>query len=328
MVKLFGKFGNYMENSQRILVTGATGFIGSFLVKELIRRGHKVGIIKRSSSSTWRINDIINQLFVFNVDLSDTQEVNIALNAFKPKVVFHLATYYAVEHNLPEIPEMVKTNVLGTINLLEASKASSVKLFSNTSSCFVYKEKTVRLRETDELNPVNLYAATKLQAEQACTFYTKKNEFKLVTFRLFPPYGFADSERKLIPYIIRNYLEGKPPDLTTGLQKWDFINVQDVVDAYLMLLSFHDFGQNHEIFNIGTGTATSIKDVATIIGRILNSDITPNWGKVPHRKNDVQYLCANIDKAKVCLGWQPKISLEEGLASTINWYRKYWKFEK
>ena len=93
---------------------------------------------------------------------------------------------------------MIGTNVLGAVNLLEASK-DCVKLFVNASSCFVYKEKKGLLTETDELRPLNLYAATKLQAEQACSFYAENNGLKTVTLRLFPPYGPADNERKLIP---------------------------------------------------------------------------------------------------------------------------------
>lgn len=313
-----------MKSSKRILVTGATGFIGSFLTRRLLEKGCEVGIIKRERSSTWRIEDVIKEIDVYDADLGDTQEVHDAFTKFHPDVVFHLATYYAVEHKTAEIPIMVETNVLGTVNLLEASKNSTVGLFVNTSSCFVYKQKKSKLRETDELSPLNLYATTKLQAEQACSFYAQNYGLQTVTFRLFPPYGPADNERKLIPFVIKKFIEHHNPDLTTGRQKWDFVNVNDIVDAYLKVLLVPVFENKHEVINIGTGNAVSIREVVALIAKILDSNMKPNWGKIPHRRNEVWFTSADISKAKTLLNWQPNTTLKEGLTSTINWYRQYW----
>jgi nucleoside-diphosphate-sugar epimerase len=316
-----------MAETRRVLVTGATGFIGSWLTRSLLEKGFKVGIIKRDDSSPWRIEDLVNQLAVYNHDLSDTDSIHEAFVDFKPDIVFHLATYYTVEHKLAEIPTLINTNVLATVNLLEAAKDSQTKLFVNTSSCFVYKQKSTQLSETDELSPLNLYAATKLQAEETCTYYAETYALPTVTFRLFPPYGPADNERKLIPFLIKNYLQNKSPDLTTGKQQWDFIYVNDIVDAYIRLLG-NEFKGKHQVFNIGTGNAVSLREVASTIGQILGSKVQPNWGKVPHRKNEVWFTSANISKANAILNWQPKTSLHQGLASTIEWYKKYWKLDK
>lgn len=314
-----------MMSAQRVLVTGATGFIGSHLVRRLIEDQYRVGILKREASSVWRIEDLIKKIDVYDVDLEDTHEVQVAFIDFKPDVVFHLATNYAVEHKISEIPIMVETNVLGTVNLLEASKNSPVGLFVNTSSCFVYKQKKSKLRETDELSPLNLYATTKLQAEQACSFYAQNYGLQTVTFRLFPPYGPADNERRLIPFVIKKFLEHQSPDLTTGRQKWDFVNVNDIVDAYLKVLLVPVFENKHEVINIGTGNAVSIREVVALIAKILGSNMKPNWGKIPHRRNEVWFTSADISKAKTLLKWQPEITLKDGIASTVNWYRQYWK---
>ena len=186
----------------RILVTGATGFIGSHLTKRLVKEDFEVGIIKRKSSDIRRIKSLIGKVKIYNLDLEDTRSVFKIISHFRPQVIFHLAACYAVEHTLQELSPVVKTNVLGTINLLEASRKFGIELFVNTSSCFVYKESKDKLKESSQLNPLNLYALTKIYTEQACTFYAEKYGLKVVTFRLFPPYGPFDHLRRLIPYTL------------------------------------------------------------------------------------------------------------------------------
>ena len=351
MGKHFGKFGmSKMKNLvSKVLITGAAGFIGSHLTQRLIQEGFEVGIIKRENSDVWRIKDLLDEIMTYDVDLRDTQEVSKAVSHFKPDVIFHLATYYAVEHQPQEIPLMVDTNVLGTVNLLEASKESMTKLFVNTSSCFVYKKPFLRkksftkknkaiqddkesenkLRENDDLSPLNLYALTKIQAEQACSFYAENYGLKTITFRLFPPYGPADHEGRLIPYVIKNLLEWEKLKMTTGMQRWDFVYVDDIVDAYFKLLSVTELPQKHEIFNIGTGDAVSVREVVTRIKEIVGSKLEPDWGAIPHRKNEVWFTCADISKTETFLSWQPEIQiLGEGLKLTVEWYKKLWKREK
>jgi len=318
-----------MEKLNKVLITGAAGFIGSQLTQRLIQEGFEVGIIKRVNSDTWRIKDLLDKIVAYDVDLRDTQDISKAVSHFRPDVIFHLATYYAVEHKPQEIPLMIDTNVLGTVNLLEASKDAMVKLFVNTSSCFVYRESENKLREEDDLSPLNLYALTKLQAEQACSFYAENYDLKAITFRLFPPYGPADHEGRLIPYVIKSLLDGERLKMTTGKQRWDFVYVDDIVDAYFKLLSVSEFPQKHEIFNIGTGNAVSVREVVSRIKEIIGSELEPEWRAIPHRKNEVWFTCADISKTETFLKWQPKMQiLEEGVEFTVEWYKNFWKEEK
>ena len=315
-----------MVNLKKILITGATGFIGSHLTRKLTEEGFEVGIIKRENSNIRRISDLIKNLSIYDADLRDIHEVSKVISHFKPEVIFHLATYYAVEHKSEEVSLMLDTNVLGTINLLEASKKYNVKLFINTSSCFVYQESKNKLRENTGLGPINLYALTKIQAEQACSFYTEKYGLGTITFRLFPPYGPADHERRLIPYTIKNFFKGKKIKLTTGKQRWDFVYVDDIIEAYFKLLNIPDLPIKHEIFNIGTGNAISIREVISQLKEIIGSSIEPEWGAIPHRKNEVWFICADISKTKGFLKWKPKTQiLQEGLKLTVNWYKNFCK---
>jgi len=313
-----------MENYKKVFITGAAGFIGSHLTKKLLQEGLEVGILKREHSNVWRIKDVLDKVRIYNADLRDNYEISKAISSFGPDIVFHLATYYAVGHTSDEIVPMIESNVLGTINLLEASK-ESVGLFVNTSSSFVYKESTSKLSENSALSPFNLYALTKIQAEQACTFYAETYGLKTVTFRIFPPYGPADHERRLVPYTINSLLNGDRPKMTTGNQRWDFIFVDDIVAAYLSLLSVSDLPNKQEVVNVGTGIAVSVREVVMMIKDIIGSEIEPDWGAIPHRENEMWALLADINKAQTLLGWRPTTQLETGLELTVKWCEKFFE---
>jgi nucleoside-diphosphate-sugar epimerase len=311
-----------MEKMHRVLITGATGFIGSHLTRRLIQVGFELGIIKRRSSDPWRIIDVPDKIVCFDIDLRNAQEVLNTVLHFKPDAIFHLASYYIGEPSSEEISLIVDTNLLGVINLLDAAKESPLKLFVNTSSCFVYKENMHPMGEEAGLNPVNLYGLTKLQAEEACSFYAKQYGLPIITFRLFSPYGPADHERRLIPYVIMSLLNNQKPKLTTGMQRWDFIYVEDIINAYFKLLSLPLFPKKHEILNVGTGYAVSVKELVTRLAQIMGKDSDLEWGTLPHRKNEVWHLCADINKIQNLLGWKPKVQMmDEGLNRTIAWYK-------
>jgi len=311
------------NQASRVLITGATGFIGSHLARRLASESIEVGIIKRDNSDTWRIKDLLGKLATYDVDIRDTRNIARAVADFKPQAICHLATYYTMEHQPQEIPLLADTNYLGTLNLLEAAKESSVRLFVNTSTCFVYKESNDKLAENAPLSPLNLYALTKIHAEQACTHYAEKYGLRAISFRIFPPYGPSDHERRLIPYSIKSLLEGKIPKMTTGNQRWDFIYVDDIVDAYFKVLSAPELPHRHEIFNIGTGHTVSIREVAARIREITGATAEPDWGAVPHRSNEVWHTCADISKVVKTLGWHPKTPIiGEGLERTVEWYQR------
>lgn len=309
----------------KVLISGATGFIGSHLTRRLVKEGHNVAIIKRKNSNIWRIKNLLPKVVSYDIKLQDTDGVIKAVADFKPTIIFHLATHYAVEHKQEEISSIIATNVLGTTNLLETAKEVGVELFVNTSSCFVYEQNEEKVREDANLKPLNLYALTKIQAEQACTFYAEKYGLKAVTFRLFPPYGPSDHEKRLIPYVIRSFYHREPLRLTSGIQKWDFTYVDDIVDAYMKLLSAPNLHNGHDIFNIGAGKAASIREVVVHVKKTMGLTYEPEWGAIPHRKNEVWFIRADISKAKTFLNWQPQKTLKEGIASTVKWYISYLK---
>lgn len=306
--------------SQRILLTGAHGFIGSHLTRRLVREGREVGIICREQSDTVRIADIIDDIEVFRSDLRELSATAGIVSSFDPDAVLHLATHYAVEHTPDEIGSMMDTNVKATVNLIDASARNSAGLFVNASTCAVYEDTGRQLSETDKIVPQNLYALTKLHSEEACTFYSSYESLPCVTLRLFPPYGPADNTRRLLPYLIRCYQDGISPDLTTGKQEWDFVYVDDVVNAFVLALDHGKGKSGHEIFNVGTGDPISVREVVERIKSIMGVDEESRWGALPHRKNEVWYNSADISRISSGLGWTPATSIDDGLKKTVEWF--------
>jgi CDP-paratose synthetase len=149
-----------------------------------------------------------------------------------------------------------------------------------------------------------------------------------VTFRLYPPYGSYDNKRKLIPHTIKSFYYQEPLKLTSGKQRWDYIHVSDIIEAYVKLLDVSHFQEVHQIFNIGSGKAFSIREVIKKIQQIMNVDEIPEWGAYPQRENEVMFLCADIEKARQNLIWQPKTTLAEGLESTVGWFVEYFSKQR
>ena len=313
---------------KRILISGAAGFIGSHLTRKLLQQGYEVGIIEHQDCQYCRIEDILDKLTDHTCDLRNTSGILDVVENFRPDLIFHLATYYTVEHKPDEIKTMVETNVLGTLNLLEAARVFEIVYFVNTSSSFVYGQKPHPAKENEELNPLNLYALTKLQAEEACSFYAQRYGIKVVTFRLYPPYGPSDHERKLIPHAIKCFSTGASLKLTTGKQRWDFIEVSNIIKAYIRLLEESCFPEGHAVFNIGTGKAVSIREIVERIQLIMRVDYEPEWGVYPQRENEVMFLCGDIERARKHLAWQPEVTLSEGLETTINWFTQHFSKER
>jgi len=312
-----------MAGIRRVLVTGAHGFIGSHLTRALLKEGYQVGILSRETSDLSRIRDLAGRISSHSADLRDPSSVQKAVGEARPDAIIHLATYYAVEHRPEEVGVMMDTNVKGTIALLDACRESGISLFLNMSTCAVYREKEAPLEETDPVSPQNLYALTKLQAEDACRFYTDRLGVPAATLRLFPPYGPADNERRLIPYVIRSLLAGRDVQLTTGTQRWDFVFVDDAVTALLAALGEPEKAVSAGTMNVATGDPRSIRELVTRLHGMLGLKGTLLWGAIPHRKNEVWYNSGSPEKIRTILGWTPETSLDEGLQRTIAWVKDH-----
>jgi nucleoside-diphosphate-sugar epimerase len=296
---------------KHILLTGATGFLGSHLLEALLTQGYKVTILKRSTSDTWRIDHLLN-----NVSVHDNNEsLELVFEGKDIDTVIHLATCYRKFEDASDIEEMTKANIAFPSEVLIQGIKHGLKHFINTGSYFEYDCSVQPVVEDASLKPFNYYASTKIAFDSILKSYRKK--LKVSTMRLFSPYGERDNN-KLIPMLIKKALNGERVDLSEGFQKIDPVYAADIVDAYLKCLDSDNY-TGYEAFNIGSGQAYSIRDIVSVIEEQLGRKMNIAWGD--RSANDYECVYADINKARDILNWKPAHTLKKGIAKTIEYYR-------
>jgi len=308
---------------KKILVTGATGFVGACLTRNLIKGDDEVHIIARSTSDLWRIDDIKDSLHIHDVDLLDTEQIKRLAKDIKVNRVYHLATYGGY-HYQTDLDKIISTNLIGTWNLFKAFSDEGIEMFINTSSSSEYGEKLEPMKEDMIVEPNNIYGATKASSTILCSTYAKVNKIPFVTYRLFSPYGYFDASTRLIPTVITSCLKGEKLKLGKKESKRDFIFIDDVISAYI---SANDL-TNHcgEIYNIGSGIQYSVGQVTNTIQNIMKSNIKVEWDNESNRQYEPQMWVGNIEKAKKDLNWEPKYTIKDGIDYTVKWFDKNSKY--
>jgi len=306
-------------NGNKVLITGATGFIGANLVRMALKEGSEVYIITRKESDKWRINDVLTYIVEYNADLQDYDKLKCIISRIKPEIIYHTATYGG-RPNQKDAVRIMQTNLIGTINLITACKKYGFDLFVNTGSSSEYGIKEKTMQEEDLLEPVNDYGVSKSAVTQYCQAIAKNEDLPIVTLRLFSPYGSYEESVRLIPSVILSCLRRKKPKISSPNFVRDFVYIQDVLDAYAKLSEVRPL--SGEIFNIGSGKQCTVGDVANKIIELSGYDIEFDTGMPQGWPNEPKKWEADISKANDILGWKPKYDLENGLTETIRWFRK------
>ncbi len=305
-----------------ILVTGGAGFIGSHLVDHLVSKKHNLIVL--DNLSTGELSNIkqhieSGRIVFIEGDIRNSRAISRATRSVD--AIIHLAALISVEESKLEPILYHQVNVTGTLKLLKAAVKSKVKHFIFTSSAAVYGNPVkLPINENHPLNPISIYGATKIAAEQYIKTYSNLHGLKTTILRIFNAYG---PRQKYNPYagvitiFINNALNNKPLIIYgDGNQTRDFIYVKDVAKAIELAIE----SQTQGIFNIATGKPTTINQLASTIRELVNPKIEILHDKP--RPGDIYHSYADVSKAEKELGFKAKIELREGLIETIEYMRK------
>lgn len=308
-----------VSSGKKVFITGAGGFIGANLTRRLLSLGYDIHALWKKSSNPWRIEDIKKQITIHNVDLLNKDSISSVLDKIQPTAIVHLATYSSYR-NQEDIEEITRTSIIGTLNLLLASKDIPYEVFVNTGSSSEYGFKEKPMKETDLLEPVSFYASSKAGQTLLCQAFAYEYEKPIVTIRPFSVYGPNEQDDRFIPTIIKSLISKKDINLTRGAQRRDFIYVDDLVDIYVKALEKKELLKG-KILNGGTGKEYTNDEIVETLFKVTGKNVNVQKGKYPKRMWDTPHWVADMNQTGKLLNWKPKFSLEKGLLATYNWFR-------
>ena len=311
-----------------VLVTGAGGFIGSHLTEKLVDLGAKVkAFVRYNSRNDWGLIEFLpshikQKIEVITGDLRDSETTrSVMINV---DIVLHLGALIAIPYSYIHPREVVETNIMGTLNILNAAKEYKPEKIIHTSTSEVYG--TAQYVPIDEKHPLqgqSPYSASKIGADKLAESFYKSYDLPITTLRPFNTYGPRQSARAVIPTIITQALSQNKIFLGSLWPRRDLSYVDDIVDGFIKAVeSEKSIGQ---VINIGSGLEISINDLVNKIISLIGKkvEIVSHSERVRPPKSEVERLIADNSKAKKLLNWEPKVSLDEGLGKTIDWFSKF-----
>lgn len=309
--------------NQTVLVTGGGGFIGSRLCERLVQSGATVRAFVRYTSRAeigllrFLEPDILKKVEIIRGDLRDFSAVEQASRGVD--IVFHLGALISIPYSYVHPVETVQTNVLGTLNILEACRKSGAKLVHTSTSEVYGTALRVPIDEDHPLQGQSPYSASKIGADKLVESYFRSFGLPTVTVRPFNTYGPGQSTRAVIPTIVTQALAGGVVRLGNLDAIRDFTYLDDTVEGFLLTAQADTW--NGETYNLGSGEEISIGAIAALIFRLMGkqAEIQLEKSRLRPEKSEVLRLISDNRKAKLELGWQPTVGMEEGLQRTIRW---------
>jgi UDP-glucose 4-epimerase len=323
----------YGNNMRWCLVTGGAGFLGSHLVEALLERGYRVRVLDDfSSGKRENLAPFQSQIELQVGSVTDVTAVESAIRGCE--LVFHLAAIASVQRSLEDPLQTHAVCATGTLQVLQAARHLGVRrvVYAGSSSC--YGDQSDKLsgetataslrpcREDDPLRPLSPYAAAKLAGEMYCRAFSQAFGLETVVLRFFNIYGPRQDAKSpysgVIALFANAMLQGQSPTIYgDGLQSRDFVFVADAVQA--LLLAAETPSARGQVYNIGTGQATTVLALVEHFNRLLGTNIVARHG--PPRPGDVRHSLADITRARRELRYQPRTPLPEGLRLTLDWLR-------
>lgn len=304
-----------IENFEKILILGGTGFIGSNLVSALIDSGYSPTILTRNVEKTGLPEEIRQKTFLVELDVTNHSLTKAFIEDFRPSLIINSAA----THGLEEVSGKsgFKTNYEAAKNLLETALAAEVKRIILFGSADEYGYQPTPQNENLPLKPNSPYAVSKAEMTKLALQMHKRENLPVVILRPFTVYGTAQPKGMFLSDAIRCALEGRLFEMSEGIQTRDYLFIEDFVRAVMQAIQTPDI--EGEVFNIGSGNSFPLKEIAAKVWDISGADCS--LLKIGARKASVAEMhntCADITKAKRKLNWQPRVSLVEGLNRTIS----------
>lgn len=292
----------------QILLTGATGFVGSHLLKMLVTAGHSVCVLKRSFSKTDRMVDFIDECCVYDIDKMPIEEI---FKERRIECIIHCATFYGRSDN--ECIRNIEANLVFPLELLNCGCQHGLRYFINTDSFFGNQIQNEKDLDGDFY--MEGYTLSKTQFRQWGHIFAKKCDIQFVNMKLEHVYGENDEPSKFISFVEQKCRENVPVlELSEGTQRRDFVHVSDVVSAYRVVLEYieqHQESGYHE-YNVGTGKNWSIKEFVQIIHRAVRSQTELKWGAIGMKKGEL--MESQADNSELLrIGWKPQVTAEESI---------------
>ncbi len=301
-------------SSKKFLITGGTGFIGTYVIKILSLHGVLPTVLTRNKQSALA-NKFIEKIVLVEIDLLDKTALKAFFKKHCPDVIIHLAGVAHQRNN--QADSLRKNNFEATVNLLDLAKAANVKRIVLTGTADEYGFQSCPQVETLPTMPVSDYAVSKNNAvKYALSLYEKYN-LPIVVLRPFTIYGVGQPARMFVSQAIDSAVKGVEFEMSHGIQKRDLLFVTDFADAIIKAVTVENI--EGEIFNVGSGKAIALKEVAEKIWEITHADKKLlKIGARPTKESELHDTEADISKIRNLLNWEPKISLDEGLKVIVD----------
>jgi nucleoside-diphosphate-sugar epimerase len=294
----------------RVLVTGASGFIGAYVAKTLLQLDHQVAILVMPDSPMTRLQPMQNRFETISATLEDTDLLEKSIERFKPEACIHLAWYAEPGKYLDSVQNI--QSLASSLSLFQTLIKAGCRQIVGAGTCFEYDTDFGYLREDTPANPASLYAAAKLSCCLMGSQLSTQAKISFAWGRIFYPYGPQEDQRRLVPAAIKALKQSIPFPASLGDQVRDYIHVADVASAFCTLME----KQANGIFNISTGKPVTVRQLLDIVGQLMDRPGFIQLGALPSRKWEPPFICGNNTRL-ISLGWKPSFSLSDGLADTI-----------
>lgn len=303
------------ENAD-VLVTGGAGFVGSHVTQRLVDRGATVDVV--DSLFAGKREYVPEKATLHEVDIRDRDELTEAVHEIGPDVIVHLAAIHYIPYCNENPEEAFDVNVMGTRHLLEAARGlESLERVVYTSTAAVYPPRDDPHAEADTTGPMDIYGRTKLVGEDLLEQFTTETGVPGAAIRLFNVYGPNETNPHLIPAILEQVEDGSQyVELGNLSPKRDFVYAGDVADAVLILA--RDFDDGYRAYNVGTGEAWSVREVAEEVGAALGDELTVEQAQERVRESDRPHLCADISRIESETDWSPETEFVDGLRALLD----------